>query len=99
MHRTKAYRIKKHLAKVKRAEKMILNEWGDYFFKNHTREEIRLWAAHYADTMKRCSCSMCCNQRRSSWNDNLTKLTLQERKDKDRVKEELSDLNNNEDGE
>ena len=73
MNRTRAFRRKKHFAKINRAIK-IVKSWG-YVYPSVEQNAYRI-----AENMKICSCEGCRNPRHSKWNSNKEKLTIQERR-------------------
>ena len=52
-------------------------------------------ASWWADNLKKCSCSMCCNPRRNGHLKGREKLTLQEQRANDNYQSQLSDLQEN----
>lgn len=59
--------------KAKKTE--MVKSW----FEGCTNKEIHIKTRKVQDTLKLCSCSMCCNPRNSGWSGN-EKITMQERK-------------------
>lgn len=84
MTRTRAFRRRKHFLKVKKAYK-VLKSWG------YEQEDIGKSARYIAENMKSCSCQMCRNQRHSMFYSNWEKLTLQEKKNLLRFRQEIKD--------
>lgn len=67
--------------KIKRARRM-LKEWN-----MQVKNAKRLY-----NNMKNCSCAMCCNERKSQYNQGLSKLTLSERRNLARLEEGMMDI-------
>ena len=53
--------------------------------KTQYLDEIEKRSRYRRDTGKLCSCDMCCNPRKSPWNKNKEKLTMQERKELEKL--------------
>jgi hypothetical protein len=63
-----------------RLKKNRKNYWGRYQINQYTDPLTECQLNRIVDTPKSCSCQMCKNKRRSSFNKGLFKLTVQERK-------------------
>lgn len=57
----------------------LLRSWNWVWWVDE--EDLRRMARRHRDDFTRCSCEMCCNPRRSSFSDEWTKLTIQERRE------------------
>jgi len=55
-----------------------------------TKEQLITYTKTMMDNLKNCSCFMCCNERRNNWNSKLEKLTIAERKNLEKFKEEIN---------
>lgn len=59
-----------------------------------SNSDLTLIATMRYNTMKSCSCHMCCNERSNPWIHGYERLTLQERKNLDDFKQQLEDYFN-----
>lgn len=80
MKRNKTFRI----FQKKKMQKRFFEK--DFYFKKDS-EERRYRALKLGDNPKRHKCQCCCNKRRSNYCSSLEKLSLQERRDLERVLE------------
>ena len=46
----------------------------------------------FADNLTRCSCHMCCNERRNPWLPGREKMTIQERRAQDNFEDSLENF-------
>ncbi len=55
--------------------------------------ELRDAAVRIYDNMAICSCCVCCNLRRDKWVNNISRLTINERRNLDSFKDQMVDIN------
>ena len=58
-----------------------------------TDENIHLHLSRARDNMTQCSCPMCRNPRHNPWASEKERLTLQEKKENERYKYEMKEIN------
>lgn len=83
MNRSKSFRIGQRKRKINKL-KIIARH---IFEQKNFEDEI--WFKIFTDTPKSCRHEHCKNPRRNKWNDTKYKLTNQELRDIDNVKEQL----------
>lgn len=82
-HRTRMYKHAKHI---------LYNVWHEYIWqKDLTNKEVHARIAFRTDTFTNCSCEMCRNERRSKWNSNKYKITMQERKNNEKFDTDIKE--------
>ena len=85
----KGKRQKRLIQKVRNTEKWVQREKLKVRGSGRTlTDEDWKRAKIAANHGKRCSCEMCCNPRHSSFSNGQTRLTIQERKQNERVDED-----------
>jgi len=65
---------------IQHAKKIMKYLWNYDSFD----EKLHEHASRNCDNITRCSCPMCCNQRHNDWQPNRERLTMQERREKER---------------
>jgi hypothetical protein len=70
--------------------KMRRTLWWGRYREFESEAERREWLRRVVDNRKNCSCTMCCNPRRSPWSDNS--LTFPELMQIQNLKEGLAEL-------
>jgi len=78
--------------KIKRY-KQLKNDW--WYYNHQTDEELLKDAAFLAVTPRRCSCSLCGNQRHNKWLTKWEQLTQQERRSKIDEIEQINEWGDN----
>lgn len=82
-----------HRARMQKRAKIIYKDWLTAC-EHWSDNQLKRWVGRLRDNLKICSCSMCGNPRRSGWLNKQDAGTMQERKEDERFKYEMLEVDN-----